>query len=381
MIIQMAVFLNNSLLLFMLGLIHIASENCTGLINLSNRQYVRDLLDKENVDVLLLQEMWLSQEREALFASIHPDYMFTCMSGMDTRSSIVQGRPYGGVAILFNKKLAYRVKPISSRDKRTCAVIIDVKPGISLLIICCYLPCDNRSQSVVEDVYTECLNTGSQLIEEHNPHGIIVGGDLNTDLSRNRGHSSYLKQYCDSLNLFLGCNIPHFVQRCTYDDGVNCSIIDHFLCSKNMYDNIVKLYVNDDVVNPSNHHSIHISASLEMHEHIDVRTSTSVRAPRINWNKAKPNNIENCRSELNELLKTINIDKDLIYCNIYSCSNKKHKQSIDKLCPDVVKSCLDVSVNSIPSVCNKTPKSIPYWKELVEPAKESTFLALVVGTM
>ena len=52
-----------------------------------------------------LQETWLTHDELPLLRQIHADFDASGVSAMDTGDSILVGRPYGGVAILWRKQL------------------------------------------------------------------------------------------------------------------------------------------------------------------------------------------------------------------------------------------------------------------------------------
>ena len=75
----------------------IVSYNSTGLSD-NKMNYINHMLDKYNIDILLLQETWLTPLCLGKLTNIHKDYMAHGISGIP-RDEILRGRPYGGVAI------------------------------------------------------------------------------------------------------------------------------------------------------------------------------------------------------------------------------------------------------------------------------------------
>jgi hypothetical protein len=47
-----------------------------------------------------------------LLTRIHDRFHGTGTSSMDTSNSLIYGRPYGGLAILWTKSLSYTTKPV-----------------------------------------------------------------------------------------------------------------------------------------------------------------------------------------------------------------------------------------------------------------------------
>jgi len=62
----------------------------------------------KNHDIILLQEHWLLKEDLGRLDTIHSDFVSYSISAMNDRSSesILTGRPFGGVVILWNKRLS-----------------------------------------------------------------------------------------------------------------------------------------------------------------------------------------------------------------------------------------------------------------------------------
>ena len=56
--------------------------------------------------------------------SISTEYMYTAISGVDSRKQMLRGKPPGGVAIMYNKSLAKYVTHGRSENRRVSAVKI-----------------------------------------------------------------------------------------------------------------------------------------------------------------------------------------------------------------------------------------------------------------
>ena len=90
--------------------------------------YIKHLL--ANNDLICVQEHWLhncmlSKLESLVDARVHG------VSGMND-NDLTEGRPYGGVAIIWNKKLTCQITPILLSSQRVCAVKI---------LMSCYLMC------------------------------------------------------------------------------------------------------------------------------------------------------------------------------------------------------------------------------------------------
>lgn len=83
----------------------IASYNCRSLK--SSLEAVKHLC--QTCETVMLQETWRTPEELPVLNQIHPDLYGMGTSAMDSGGSILVGRPYGGIAVLRNRRLAHSV--------------------------------------------------------------------------------------------------------------------------------------------------------------------------------------------------------------------------------------------------------------------------------
>ena len=79
----------------------VCSLNCEG-INRS-KDFINNFLTDNACDILCLQETWAINSNINILGNIHNDFLFTGISGVDHTVEILQGRPKGGVPILYKK--------------------------------------------------------------------------------------------------------------------------------------------------------------------------------------------------------------------------------------------------------------------------------------
>ena len=115
---------------------------------------------------MFLQETWhLSNACEKL-GTLHKDYTYFEQSGIDSNSTIILGRPKGGLAILFKKSLAGHMSKLETNSHRVCAAHMK-RDGIDIPIINAYLPCDNRRCNYVNPEYHSVIESIDVLIAQH----------------------------------------------------------------------------------------------------------------------------------------------------------------------------------------------------------------------
>ena len=103
----------------------LCSFNSTGL-GRDKEEYIREVLTSLSPDFMLLQETWLLPSNLGKLACIHKDYVAHGVSSVDN-STLLLGRPYGGVGILWHKKWSKYVHNINvPESNRVCAVAVDI---------------------------------------------------------------------------------------------------------------------------------------------------------------------------------------------------------------------------------------------------------------
>ena len=117
--------------------------------------------------------------------------MVIAVSGTDSSSHIQLGRPYGGVAIIWNKNINNYIQSIDTESKREAAVLF-TSATVKLLFITAYMPCDtgvcdsNRAAEYFYDVLTEI----SRIVQIYDEYEAVIGGDFNTAYKRNVGSNT-----------------------------------------------------------------------------------------------------------------------------------------------------------------------------------------------
>ncbi len=160
--------------------LRLASYNSQGS-GVSRIQTLKDI--SLNHDVILVQEHWLHSSQLSIFESNIPDM---CAHGVSAikDNAILVGRPHGGVACLWRRSLKAKVTPVDINNERFCALKLEMK-HTTLLIICVYMPCDsNIRYSHTSNMYRDVLHCITELCNNECVDSIIIGGDFNTDRSR-----------------------------------------------------------------------------------------------------------------------------------------------------------------------------------------------------
>ena len=88
-----------------------------------------------NSDIVLLQETWLAPN-DLMLNEIHPDFYGKGVSAIEIESSVLRGRAYGGIAILWRKALSSISSPLLFDDTRIMG--IEIRTHVKVVIQCLY---------------------------------------------------------------------------------------------------------------------------------------------------------------------------------------------------------------------------------------------------
>ena len=156
----------------------IGSYNCQHFTQLK-LDYLKHVM--EQCDFLLLQEHCLYKSQSDLFSAVG-DISYHMCSAMDEHKPLI-GRPHGGTAILWKNDADFNVVPVETESDRLCCCKI-TKNDFTILLVCVYLPCDDRYMSLSYNRTLEILNDLLFLQADITHDAMLVAGDFNTDFSR-----------------------------------------------------------------------------------------------------------------------------------------------------------------------------------------------------
>ena len=111
-----------------------------------------------------------------LMNDLHVDYDQFSLSAVDTNSSILIGRPYGGLTILYRKHLSAFGKIMHFGEVRMLGFQLQYN-NLNYLLINVYLPyyCE---ENIAE--FTMCMGKLESILEEYDVNGVLLMGDFNS---------------------------------------------------------------------------------------------------------------------------------------------------------------------------------------------------------
>jgi exonuclease III len=308
------------------------------------KEYISELMT--NSHFLLLQEHWLFEEQlHKLRGEIGENVNIHGISGMDGESLLV-GRPYGGCAIAWDVNFEAIIAPVQWESKRVCAVTIKQELLLNdTLLINIYMPTD-APQNIRE--YNSVLQEVSAILAANNATDIIIGGDLNTDLSRTgSAHTRALIHFLENENLI--CGKMHNISDVdyTYESKISGarSLIDHFIVSESVYNKIERYSVLHKGYCTSDHSSLHMATRVETQgRENSIENIEPVKA--LSWDRASLDDINRYEQTLSRKLISIPLPLEAINCRDYLCLN--HTDEIEKFHDDIISACISAGEETIP---------------------------------
>ena len=228
-------------------------------------------------------------------------------SSMD-ESQPLEGRPYGGCAIVYKTSLNCHFRAITSNHVRLCGVIVAINEVCELLILNAYMSCDTKTRDGNYDVFVDVLGEVDRLIQIHNPTYFCFGGDPQT---------MYLKSFMDAHSMVTCIDLPVADVPYTYICHYGTSRIDHLFVSSELVINVTSCYHIDDHLH-FDHVPIVATVDLDVSH---VKLCERMPTERINWSRASEKQLNQYTNDLDALLKDIDIDEDVLCCKDIHCTS------------------------------------------------------------
>jgi len=298
--------------------LRIASLNSKGH-GIDRIDYIKTLMLSN--DMLLLQEHWYVKSELSRLESELDDAHVIGISCIH-EDTLLYGRPYGGCAIIYSKRLTCTYTPVSIDSRRCMGNIVCIN-GFKFLFINVYMPCDVHNGLINVDYDNVLHDINSCICNHPTIDHVIIGGDFNTDMSRTQSpHTIALREFCEHEDLLMCASHDTSIIDYTYESHAgNTSTIDHFLVSHNLWTSIISYEVLHHGDNLSDHSTIQICLGINT-QRVCSKKQTSVHRPL--WRSATNEHISKYKSMLSVLLRSVPIPSDMITCSNIMCTSLSH---------------------------------------------------------
>ena len=270
--------------------------NCKGF-NLCKVKHIESLL--ATCDVLLLQETWCLPDQVGKLNRYFREHNTYGVSGI-TDNELLVGRPYGGVSFLYKQSMSPHIEWVEMSSKRVCCLRLTTNIGVVFLFNV-YMPCDTANHVHLFE-YNTILSDIAKCCTDNGVLNCVIGGDINTDLSRLYSVNTIsLQKFVAQENLSLALSAVDNTIEHTYRGFNNSvSLIDHFIVSENIQTHVEEYYTEDSIDNLSDHIPLFIQLRCIV-ESVPINVVPVMQSKPV-WGLAHPHHIQKYQLELNELL-------------------------------------------------------------------------------
>ena len=318
-----------------------------------------------NSSFVLLQEHW-QYEKQFIERIKGIKSNIECVVSSPMNENITNiGRGKGGVAIIWKNNIKCKTEIINCLSKRLCAVKVTVG-DLRFILFNVYMPTDpgNGNYDITE--YKDVLNEISVTMLNSDTRAFILGGDWNSDITRNNVQTNTFLSFVEEESLSLGLDFQDAKVPYTFHNANSTSTIDHFLITKNL-DQYISKYESLFLVNDF---SDHVPLILEL----DINIAHFKEIPRsflqtTAWQKCSLSEKQQFVDVLNRLLLQINIQHEAITCKEVNCT--KHSESIRNMYNDIIMFCSEADKVLSKSNASIVKKDIMVgWNDYVKEHKD-----------
>ncbi|CAH2211487.1 jg18287 [Pararge aegeria aegeria] len=235
------------------------SFNCKSIKR--SLQCVRDLCEK--AEIIALQETWLLPHDLNIVQGIHSNFECAAISSVDLSAGVLRGRPYGGLALMWNKTLFNNVSVVNCSNDRIMAIRVDIDLR-SFLVFNVYMPTDEIDN--LPD-FSNCLAKVSAIVEEYNVSSVYMLGDFNAHPSARFGIE--LRHFCDEQEWVWAdiTKLGNSTDTFTFISESHGSRrwLDHCLTTESAWKSVLSADVMYDV-SWSDHFPLRIVCDIEVNE-------------------------------------------------------------------------------------------------------------------
>ena len=339
-------------------MLKLATYNCQGAKHKIPR--ISEICNK--CDILMLQETWIMPHETKIFGNTHAEFESFSLSSVDTKSTLVSGRPFGGVSILWRKTISHLCKLITFEDNRLLGMCLTIE-NYKILLINVYLPyqCnENHSE------YIEYLAKLESIIESFDVNGVMLMGDFNADPKKEFFHE--LKRMCDAKDLIISdvSLLPPETYTHVNTGSLSRTWLDHCVASPTVHAAIADVKV-DYTCNASDHMPMTVALNTNATP-IMKNPSNDDKKLEIKWNFRDEIKV----GQFFELIHHKMFDSKFQLCECKSyCEVQEHRDLINAAWSNFIKLVLNSGMMIFGSRRSKGP-IVPGWSDYVEQLYEAS---------
>ena len=316
-----------------------------------NYNYVSKIFS--SIDIMMVQEHWLFEHEFGKINTVLNNSLFVAKSSMNPEQ-FCEGRPFGGVAIIWKPNLPFDVKVIPTDSNRLIACKIE-NNSHKILLFNLYMPCRAIGR---DEEYLNVLFEIMSIIQIYTDYEIIIGGDFNSNFDLNELRTDILKEFSNENDLVCLTRNCQNVCYSFIDSRNNMTLIDHFFVNESFKKLLVDVFSIDEGDNLSDHLPIVLIFDLGL-VYENINDSINERPKKqVCWSEATNSQIAAYKNMLSELLGQHNFDSfEASECHDNQCQNGKHITEFFELQSLILNSIELSSIFCVPNRVTSSNKS------------------------
>ena len=318
-----------------------------------------------NHDIVLLQETWLLPDELHVLNELHPEFHGFGSSAVNINDGVLNGRPYGGLGILWRKSMSECVS-IKKNHPDPRILSFELKfDSYAILMSNVYMPyqcLDNY------DCFLDHLGKLTAMIDDAESTRIAFVGDFNA--ARNTPFDRELQQWCLEHSMTLSdCVLldgNSDVHTYVSEAHGTTSWLDHVIASSDLHSMITDVKVLD-LLPTSDHLPLQYTLSVPAQQgrRSFFSPTTSDYHPGFRWDKASESDIIEYRRLTDAKLQAITPPRDALLCTDGQCSMPQHRVALDSLYGEVCGALLASSETILEKASGSSGRKhvVPGWNE------------------
>ena len=153
----------------------VVSFNCNGVK--AKMPVINSLC--QHCDIIFLQETWLREDELEFLNNVNRNFESFSLTSMNIHDSILIGRPFGGISILWNRSLSRHCRVIHYEDSRLLGISLTFHDQ-NFLFLNVYLPYFSNDNLNDYDMY---IGKITSIVDNTDADGVAIIGDFNASQS------------------------------------------------------------------------------------------------------------------------------------------------------------------------------------------------------
>ena len=328
-------------------LIKVVSYNCRGFpkspAKLTTKPTVNLLLNNESVDIICMQETFLTKQDLGCLNVIHKDYQGIGTSTVDTRDGLVKGHPSGGVAILYRTKQAKSITPLYFNLDWVIGICIN-SGNNKHIILCVYMKTASSGNGENKEIFQGQLEELKMIIDDLDTTSVTIIGDLNADvINISHPHGPLLTQFSGENGLVISSEKMLPSNSFTFISEMNpgqVSWLDHCVSTQDGHNIINDMQIEYQL---SCRDHIPLTLILGLDKLPSVEDEVNGVSPKINWDNCNPSKLKEFSLMSEICLSKIQIPHEAIQCDNINCNLEDHTSKLKVLYDNICKCLVDAS--------------------------------------